>query len=404
MTRNEIVQPFRCDEALPIVTWNIPYDEACDNHISRTLDCSRPFLIISRSMSSTTDAVDRISKALSSSHIAGIHRGMKPHTWYSEVLEISKEIEQSGADSVITIGGGSIIDGAKAAVFAVSNAVDTMQKMDDLFRMSHERLTRADGSSCPGVLSSELGLKPSAIPIVTVSTTLSGGEYNHVGGASNDLTKLKQLFVDPALSGPRVIVLDPVLTLGVPQQVWLSTGMRAIDHSGLKLLIPALLRTAKDPKDLDARLAAQRGACESMKGLCVYRTPLGASHGIGHQLGPFGVPHAETSCILLPAVLKYNYSANYERQAKLFAIMWEDTVVSEVLRKHSLSPGSSDLGDLLDAIICELELPRSLRGYRIGKDQLRSIAKNSLKDAMCRTNPIPITTEEQVMAILEKCF
>ncbi|OGM39648.1 hypothetical protein ABOM_011453 [Aspergillus bombycis] len=423
MTRNEIVQPFRCDEALPIVTWNIPYDEACDNHISRTLGCSRPFLIISRSMSSTTDAVDRISKALSSAHIAGIHRGMKPHTWYSEVLEISKEIEQSGADSVITIGGGSIIDGAKAAVFAVSNEVDTMQTMDDLFRMSHERLTRADGSSCPGVLSSELGLKPSAIPIVTVSTTLSGGEYNHVGGATNDLTKLKQLFVDPALSGPRVIVLDPVLTLGVPQQVWLSTGMRAIDHcvesfcakevtteasdtalAGLKLLIPALLRTAKDPKDLDARLAAQRGACESMKGLCVYQTPLGASHGIGHQLGPFGVPHAETSCILLPAVLKYNYSANYERQAKLFAIMWEDTVVSEVLRKHSLSPGSSDLGDLLDAIICELELPRSLRRYRIGEDQLRSIAKNSLKDAMCRTNPIPITTEEQVMAILEKCF
>lgn len=173
--------------------------------------------------------------------------------------------------------------------------------MDNLFKTSHKHLSQiASGNKgSSGPWSAEIGLTASTIPIVTVSTTLSGGEYNNVGGATNHFTRLKQLFIDPIFSGPRVIILDPVLTLGVPQKVWLSTGMRAIDHcvesfcgtevsmkasdsalAGLKLLVPALLTTAKDPGDLDARLAAQRGACEGMKGLCVYGSPLGTSSSI----------------------------------------------------------------------------------------------------------------------------
>ena len=89
--------------------------------------------------------------------------------------------------------------------------------MEDLFRMSHNNLARTDDKRSPGSLSAELGLKPSTMPMVTVSTTLSGGEYNHVGGATNDLTKLKHLFMDCVFSGPRVIILDPALTRGVPR-------------------------------------------------------------------------------------------------------------------------------------------------------------------------------------------
>ena len=55
MALDETVESFRLDEALPTVTWIIPYDEACAKHISRTLQCSQPFLIVSCSMSSTED-------------------------------------------------------------------------------------------------------------------------------------------------------------------------------------------------------------------------------------------------------------------------------------------------------------------------------------------------------------
>lgn len=137
-------------------------------------------------------------------------------------------------------------------------------------------------------------LKSSTISIICVTTTLSAGEYNFVGGATNDATKHKQLFLDPAAVGPKVIILDPSLTLTTPERVWLSTGLRAMDHciesfassnpspeasvhciKGIKLLIPSLLQTKKNPEDLDARLRAQLGSAESMKPHVLYRTRVG---------------------------------------------------------------------------------------------------------------------------------
>jgi len=173
-----------------------------------------------------------------------------------------------------------------------------------------------------------------------VTTTLSAGEFNRFGGATNDSTKHKQLFADPSPSaGHRVIIMDPHLTLTAPQRVWLSTGLRAIDHCvesicslrpkpegtqcalrGIGLLLPSLLRTKEDPGNLDARLKAQLGAAESMKPHVIHGVPVGkcrcagwegvfsavlliqiegGSHGIGHQVGPYGVPHAGEPLIKL---------------------------------------------------------------------------------------------------------
>lgn len=154
-------------------------------------------------------------------------------------------------------------------------------------------------------------VKPSKIPYMCVTTTLSASEFNAAGGATNDETHHKQLFADPAGRGHQVIIMDPALTTTAPQRVWLSTGLRAVDHcvecicsskpnpegtkdgiEALKLLIPSLLRTKEDPHDLDARQKAQLGAAQSMKPYILYGVPMGASHGIGHQVGPLGVPHA----------------------------------------------------------------------------------------------------------------
>ena len=96
---------------------------------------------------------------------------MQPHTLYSEVLAVASEVKDSGADSIITLGGGSLIDGAKAIVFAIANEADTMQKMDRLFKESNEHRHALKGGSKP-----EHGLKPSTISIMCVTTTLSAGE------------------------------------------------------------------------------------------------------------------------------------------------------------------------------------------------------------------------------------
>ena len=217
---------------------------------------------------------------------------MQPHTLYSEVLFVASEVKASGADCIITLGGGSLIDGAKGIAFAIANEADTMEKMDGLFKESNSHRQK-DGLR---MSSPEHNLKPSTISIICVTTTLSAGEYNPVGGATHDGTKHKQLFVDPSNTGPKVIIMDPELTLTTPERVWLSTGLRAVDHcveticsskpkkegsvysiKGIRLLIPALLKTKKEPGDLEARLKAQLGSAESMKAYLIEGVPVGES-------------------------------------------------------------------------------------------------------------------------------
>lgn len=188
--------------------------------------------------------------------------------------------------------------------YALANGVDSHEKFESLA----ERSGTEGGHN----------VKHSEIPYMCATSTLSAGEYSTFGGATNERAHHKQLFYDPSTNaGHRVIVVDPRLTLTAPPSVSLSTGMRAVDHcvetvcaknpkpeataaalQGIRQLIPALLRSKKDANDLDARLQAQLGAGQSMKGVVVYDVALGGSHGIGHQLGPQGVPHAGKLCML----------------------------------------------------------------------------------------------------------
>ena len=114
----ETVERFNPAKERPIITHGLPFPEACARHLRDTLHCSRPFLVVSSSLSRNmdADAVRRLRSALdnSNSSIAGIHVGMKPHTYYSEVLQVAQEVRVSGADCIITVGGGSLVDGAKA--------------------------------------------------------------------------------------------------------------------------------------------------------------------------------------------------------------------------------------------------------------------------------------------------
>jgi alcohol dehydrogenase class IV len=102
-------------------------------------------------------------------------------------------------------------------------------------------------------------------------------------------------------------------------------------------------------------------------------------------------------------VCKYNakYNANRDQQDKVRQFLIKDPVVSQVLRARSLDVNASDLGDILDAIIRELGMPRTLGDVRVGRDQLDGLAANSLHDRWCKTNPVPLKEKSQVLEILE---
>jgi alcohol dehydrogenase class IV len=114
---------------------------------------------------------------------------------------------------------------------------------------------------------------------------------------------------------------------------------------------------------------------------------MGASHGIGYVLGAvFDIPHGHTSCIMLPAVMRWNKPANAGKQALVAAAMGH--------------PGE-DAGDVLDDFIRALDMPRSLGEVRVGPDQFDRIAKQAMGTPWVPRNPRPIAEAVQVREILD---
>ena len=101
---------------------------------------------------------------------------------------------------------------------------------------------------------------------------------------------------------------------------------------------------------------------------------------------------------------KYNNKVNANEQAAVRKILWGIKESREVFEARGLGKETADLGDLLDAFVRELGLPRSLTEVGVtGRDKLETLAKNTLKDPYAKTNPIPLKTPDQVMEILEMC-
>jgi len=155
---------------------------------------------------------------------------------------------------------------------------------------------------------------------------------------------------------------------------------------GLSLLTRALPRVKNDPTDLQARLDGQVGTWLSM-GPLASGVPMGASHGIGYVLGAaFDVPHGHTSCIMLPAVMRWNKPVNAQRQALVAAAMGH--------------PGE-DAGDVLAAFIAGLDMPRSLSAVKIGPESFDRIAVQTMSTSWIPFNPRRIDGPAQVREILQ---
>ena len=101
------------------------------------------------------------------------------------------------------------------------------------------------------------------------------------------------------------------------------------------------------------------------------------------------MPHGETSCVMLPHVLRYNLAVNADRQASLAAAMG--------------SP-NTPVADIVEALVASLGLPGRLRDANVSRDLLPRIADESMLDMWIPTNPRPITDVAQVLALLEAAW
>jgi maleylacetate reductase len=350
------------------------------------LGAARAFLMVSGTLNRQTGEIEKIRKALGSRCVATFD-AMPPHTPREAVIAAAGQARAAGADLIVTVGGGSITDGAKAVQLCLANDVRTVEDI--------ERIRTHKGVAPP--------MNAPTVRQISVPTTIAGGEFSAIAGVTNARTKVKEM-LRHELVMPRAAILDPALTVHTPEWLFLSTGIRAVDHCvegicsleahpyadaqavrGLSMLAQALPRVRANPGDLDARMDCQIGTWLSMAPLSA-GVPMGASHGIGYVLGAvFDVPHGYTSCVMLPSVMRWNKQDNAERQA----------LVSEAMGQ----PGK-DAADVLDGFIRGLGLPRSLREVRVSPEHFEAIAEQAMRTPWIPRNPRKIDTPAQLREIL----
>ncbi len=387
MTKSGRIAFSKMDE----VIFGQPAAEAIGDIVAR-LGAERVFLMVSGTMSRTTDEIEKVKSALGNKCV-GIFNSMPAHTPRSAVISATEMARNSGTDLIVTLGGGSITDGAKAVQLCLANGIHDPDAIDALRTVIG-----------PGGVPVPPDINPPTVRQITIPTTLSGGEFSGISGVTDERTKIKELIRHTDII-PQAVVLDPAVTVHTPEWLWLSTGIRAVDHcvegicsleahsygdaqalQGLSLLASGLPRVKADPSDIQARLDCQMGTWLSM-GPLASGVPMGASHGIGYVLGAvFDIPHGHTSCIMLPAVMRWNKSANADRQ-KLISI--------------AMGRPGEDAAVVLDEFIAGLDMPRSLSAVDVGAEHFDKIAEQSMGTPWIPRNPRPIPTPAQVREILE---
>jgi maleylacetate reductase len=309
------------------------------------------------------------------------------------VVRVIQALE--GADGVVTIGGGSVCDSAKAARLCLANRITDAVGMDRLRPYDKTKSAEPDGTISP------------SLPFIAVATTLSAAEFTSGAGVTDERGPRKQVFVYPRIA-PDIVVLDPRVTAQTPPRLWFSTGIRALDHAvetwcstnptplsdayssyAARLLITSLPKVLDSPSDLGARLECMKGAWLSILGPAS-GVKAGASHGMGHALGgTAGMPHGETSCVMLPHVLRYNASVNADRQAVIAAAVGSPT---------------TPLADIVERLISRLGLPTRLRDAGVSEKVMGAVAEAALHDPLLASNPRPIKSLSDVELLLKQAW
>jgi len=368
------------------VVFDQPAAQAAAAEAAR-IGARRVFIVSSKTLSRKTTAVQEIQQALSD-RCAGLFDECIAHTPWPSVIAAAEAVREAKPDLILTVGGGTPIDTVKILQLALAHDVHEVEGL--------ERLT-APALKAP---------RPSPVRQVVVPTTLSGAEFSNLGGGTDTRTRLKHSFTGADI-GARSVILDPEITRYTPEWLWLSTGIRGVDHAvealcsveahpycdglalhALRLFAEGLPHCKDSPEDLEARLLCQQASW--LAASTIARVSYGASHGIGHALGAAAdVPHGYTSCIMLPHVMRYNEPATGEKQKR----------IAEALGR----PGES-AADAVAALVRALGQPATLRDAGVKREQLLAIAAGAMKNRWVLANPQPIRTEADVMRLLEAAW
>jgi maleylacetate reductase len=342
--------------------------------------CRRALIVTGRTLA-TSSLLDQVTHVLGS-RCAGVFADVVQHVPARTVDALLHQLRDAAADCIVSVGGGSPIDTAKAAVHAITS----------------------DPAKSPDV----------EVPVhIAIPTTLSAAEYTDVAGKTDEATRIKHALSDPRIA-PRTVIADPVLTLDTPDWLWAASGIRALDHAietlyssrrhpvseplaarAIEMLVehlpPSLDRTRDD-------YVAHRGECQVASWLAVFgltNAGSGLSHMLGHQIGPrWNVAHGHTSAIMLPHAMRFVAGAAPERFAEIARAL------QVPFDKENPTPAALECAERTALFIAQFGLPARLRDVSIPLEELSAIGGH-VSDVMNRDQPLGrLVTPDEVASLL----
>ncbi|WP_373700940.1 iron-containing alcohol dehydrogenase [Neisseria dentiae] len=312
---------------------------------------------------------------------------VQPNPTVSNVNVGLAKLKESSADCVISLGGGSSHDAAKAIAIVAANG----GKIED-----YEGLDKS---------------KKPQIPLVAINTTAgTASEMTRFTIITDETRHVKMAIVDKHVT-PLLSVNEPALMEGMPAPLTAATGMDALTHAveayvstaaspitdavavkAIELIARYLPTAVSDPKNKEAR--EQMAYAQFMAGMAFNNASLGYVHAMAHQLGGFyDLPHGVCNALLLPHVERFNQQAAKARLDEIGAI----------LGKNNPDLAGLDVIDAITKLARIVGIPKSLKELGVKEEDFDVLAENSLKDVCGFTNPIQ-ANKEQIIGIFRAAF
>src|SRR5215468_11059630 len=203
--------------AMENVVFGKPFGEALAHEAER-LDARAVFILVSGTLARTTDTVDRLRQILGN-RIAGVCAKIGAHTPRTDVVDAANAAREAGADLLVTLGGGSVTDAAKMVGLCLGNGVTAPAQLDNFCAK-----IAADGTA------QRPDVRPPGARMIAIPTTLSAGEFSAGAGCTDTARHVKESYSHPLMI-PRTVILDPDASTHTPEWLFLSTGIRAVDHA-----------------------------------------------------------------------------------------------------------------------------------------------------------------------------
>jgi alcohol dehydrogenase class IV len=345
-------------------------------NVRRPLLVTDPGLVNTEAFRSVADTLGRSSEGETWFLYSGVH----PNPVENDVRETAAAFQKNNCDGIIGLGGGSALDVAKAARLLVKRPQLNWTKFYDELDWS--------------------GLAP----FVAVPTTAgTGSEVGRSSVITLDATKRKAVIFHPELLA-KLVILDPVLTRGLPPKLTAATGADALTHciesytcpvfhpmcdgialEGIHLVIDALPRAYKDGNDLDARgkmlVAAAMGAV-------AFQKDLGVVHSMAHPLSTIcGMHHGLANALCLVAGLKFCAARKPGLYRRVGIACGLDVV------KSSDAEADQRTVSFIKDFLAGLGLDTKLREHGVTSEQLDALVSQAIEDPCHKTNAVPVTRE-----------